>query len=150
MSKELYNDTDIKTMKATKESISKSRIEELVKFAKESEYKKIGIANCLSMQKYADKLKSILVGNNFEVYSVNCRKGDLSYADIFNDEIQGSCCDPAFQAKHLNDEKTELNINIGLCLGHGIIFNKYSKAPVTTLIVKDFSTKHKTINELED
>lgn len=149
MSAELYTNEDIQLMRITKESISKSRLEEVIKFAKVSGYKKIGIANCLTMQKYADRLKSILEGNAFNVSAVNCKQGGLSYSDIFKDNTKGTCCDPAFQAQYLNNSNTELNINIGLCLGHGIIFNKYSKAPVTTLIVKDFSTKHHTVENLE-
>ena len=37
----------------------KSRLQELIEFIKVSGFQKIGIANCLSMQKYADKLESI-------------------------------------------------------------------------------------------
>jgi uncharacterized metal-binding protein len=39
--------------------------------------------------------------------------------------------------KILNREDTELNFIVGLCLGHDILFTRYSKAPVSTLIVKD-------------
>ena len=38
----------------------KSRLQELIEFIKVSGFHKIGIANCLSMQKYADKLAEIL------------------------------------------------------------------------------------------
>ena len=38
----------------------KSRLQELIEFIKVSGFQKIGIANCLSMQKYADKLAEIL------------------------------------------------------------------------------------------
>jgi uncharacterized metal-binding protein len=37
----------------------------------------------------------------------------------------------------LNRAKTELNIQMGLCLGHDILFQKYCEAPVTVLVVKD-------------
>ena len=37
----------------------------------------------------------------------------------------------------LNKEETDLNILVGLCVGHDSLFYKYSKAPVTTLVVKD-------------
>ena len=33
--------------------------------------------------------------------------------------------------------KTDLNVIIGLCVGHDSLFIKYSKALVTTLITKD-------------
>lgn len=63
--------------------------------------------------------------------------------------IKGSSCDPAYQADYLNSMNTDLNVNVGLCLGHGLIFQKHSKAPVTTLIVKDFATKHNPLANLE-
>ena len=31
----------------------------------------------------------------------------------------------------------DLNIAIGLCVGHDALFSRYSEAPVTTLVVKD-------------
>lgn len=42
----------------------------------------------------------------------------------------------------LNDLQTDLNIIVGLCIGHDILFTKYSEAPVTTFIVKDRVTGH--------
>ena len=39
-------------------------------------------------------------------------------------------------------EKTDLNVVVGLCVGHDSLFMKYSKAPVTTLITKDRVTGH--------
>jgi uncharacterized metal-binding protein len=42
----------------------------------------------------------------------------------------------------LNENGTELNIIVGLCIGHDLLFSMKSKAPVTTLIVKDKFTGH--------
>jgi uncharacterized metal-binding protein len=42
----------------------------------------------------------------------------------------------------MNILKTELNIALGFCIGHDILFSKYSEAPVTTLVVKDRVNKH--------
>ena len=55
----------------------KSRLQELIEFIKVSGFQKIGIANCLSMQKYADKLAEILRENGFTVFSVNCKESGL-------------------------------------------------------------------------
>ena len=46
-------------------------------------------------------------------------------------------CNPIMQAKLLNSEKTDLNIVIGLCVGHDSLFYKYSDALCTTLVTKD-------------
>jgi len=51
-------------------------------------------------------------------------------------------CNPIGQAMVLNDLRTDLNIIVGLCIGHDILFTKYSDAPVTTFIVKDRVTGH--------
>ena len=42
----------------------------------------------------------------------------------------------------LNQEQTDLNIAIGLCVGHDSLFYKYSDALVTTLVAKDRVTGH--------
>jgi len=51
-------------------------------------------------------------------------------------------CNPITQAEFLNKEKTDLNIVIGLCVGHDSLFMKYSEAPVTVLAVKDRVLAH--------
>ena len=45
--------------------------------------------------------------------------------------------DKVGQDKVLADADTQLNIVLGLCLGHDILFARHSKAPATTLGVKD-------------
>jgi uncharacterized metal-binding protein len=52
-------------------------------------------------------------------------------------ENTNSTCNPIAQAEILNSEETELNFIVGLCMGHDILFTRYSRAPVSTLIVKD-------------
>lgn len=147
--KDLYDSDDMKLMQISCVSLNKSRLQELIDFAKNAGFKRIGIANCISMQKYAEHLAALLKAAGFEVFGVNCREGGLDFADYMADR-KGSSCDPAFQADYLNSMNTDLNINVGLCLGHGLIFNKKSKAMATTLIVKDFATKHHTVCQLED
>jgi len=46
-------------------------------------------------------------------------------------------CNPILQALLLNEEKTDFNIIVGLCVGHDSLFMKYSDALTTTLIAKD-------------
>jgi len=45
----------------------------------------------------------------------------------------------------MEEKGTELNVMMGLCLGHDMIFNAKSKAPVTPLIVKDRKLNHHTL-----
>jgi len=53
-------------------------------------------------------------------------------------------CNPVMQAKYLNKNKTDLNVLIGLCVGHDSLFYKYAEAPVTTLVSKDRVLAHNT------
>jgi uncharacterized metal-binding protein len=48
-----------------------------------------------------------------------------------------SMCNPIAQAFVLNDEETQFNIVMGLCVGHDSLFLKYSDAPCTVLAAKD-------------
>jgi len=57
-------------------------------------------------------------------------------------------CNPVAQAKLLNEAKTDMNIIVGLCVGHDMLFAKYSTAPVTTIVVKDRVTGHNPVSVL--
>ena len=46
-------------------------------------------------------------------------------------------CNPILQARLLNQAGTDLNVVIGLCVGHDSLFYRYSDAYVTTLVTKD-------------
>jgi len=150
--KDLYTKADIETMRIADRArlIGKNRVEELISFAEKSGIKRIGIANCISLQKEASKLKERL-SEKFEVYSVDCKVGKLTSSELLDDEsIKGLTCNPAAQAEYLSQNNTELNISFGLCMGHDIVFNQKSVAPATTLIVKDREHKHNTYKEFED
>lgn len=143
----IYNDDDKKLMKLAAQAKNKSRLQELIDFAKSAGCHRLGIANCKGVQEYADKLKAILTEQGFEVISVNCKESGFDGCEICT-EMAGPCCDPVFQARYLNDRNTDFNINVGLCLGHGLLFQKYSNVEVTTFLVKDFATGHKTVENL--
>ena len=51
-------------------------------------------------------------------------------------------CNPVAQAMLLNEQKTELNVVIGLCVGHDSLFYQYSDALCTTLVTKDRALAH--------
>ena len=143
-----YQADDRQTMIFTAAAKNKSRLQELVNYAKVAGCRKLGIANCISVQNYAEKLKILLTEAGFEVFSVNCRQSGLNGDDVAP-ELRGPSCDPLFQAEYLNNCNTDLNIEVGLCLGHGLLFRKHSAAPVTTFLVKDFATRHKPVESLE-
>lgn len=148
----LYSKEDIETMKvADKARINgKNRVDELINYAQKSGVQRIGIAHCVALQKEANKLKERLA-EYFEVYAVDCKTGKISTSEMLEDETtKGLSCNPAGQAQFLSENKTELNVSFGLCMGHDILFNQKSKAPTTTLIVKDREHKHNTYKEFEN
>ena len=51
-------------------------------------------------------------------------------------------CNPIAQAMLLNEQETEFNVVVGLCVGHDSMFFKYAKALSTTLIAKDRALAH--------
>jgi uncharacterized metal-binding protein len=51
-------------------------------------------------------------------------------------------CNPIAQAEICNRLGTDMNIIVGLCVGHDMLFTKHSQAPVTTLVCKDRVTGH--------
>ncbi|ADU73466.1 putative metal-binding protein [Acetivibrio thermocellus AD2] len=121
-----------------------TRVEEIIAFAKRIGAKKIGIATCIGLMNEAKIFTKILKAKGLESYSVICKVGSIDKTEIGIAEefkIQKGChealCNPILQARLLNREKTDLNVIVGLCVGHDSLFIKYSKAPVTTLITKD-------------
>ena len=125
------------------------RVEEVVLFAGKMGYKKLGIAFCEGLRGEAETLNTILERRGFDVVSVCCKAGGTPKERIgIKDEekiiskFRGpgnweSMCSPISQAEILNDEGTEFNVLVGLCVGHDSLFFKYSQAPVTVLVAKD-------------
>ncbi len=143
----LYNQQDKKVLKDAEDSLDPKidRVEEIIAYARQTGIKTIGIANCITFNKEADKLEETLIGEGFSVAKVNCKLGKVPFADLVPG-YRGVSCNPAGQAKYLEENNTELNIMMGLCLGHDMIFNSKSKALVTPLIVKDRKLKHRPLD----
>ncbi len=128
---------------------TKTRIQEICEFSQRMGYTRLGLAFCVGLKTEAAIVETILKENGFEVVSVCCKAGRTS-KDLIGvadeDKIyQGtdeSMCNPIFQAKVLNHEKTDFNILLGLCVGHDSLFFKYSRAMTTVLAAKDRVTGH--------
>ena len=132
--------------------MKKSRIEELILYAKWMGYKKLGVAFCIGLEKEAEVICDIL-SQHFDVSSVCCKvcgidKSDFELERLHKDAEVEAMCNPIGQAIILNNEKTDLNIILGLCIGHDTLFTKYSEAPVTTLAVKDRVLAHNPLGAI--
>lgn len=129
------------------------RIRELTEFAKKLQAKKIGVAFCLGLADEADRAVSIFESHGLDVCSVICSCGAIDKTEvnippegkIRNPDKFEASCNPLLQAELLNRSKTAFNVIIGLCVGHDMLFTKFSEAPVTTLIVKDRFTGHNPV-----
>lgn len=129
-----------------------TRVQEIMEFAHKIGAKKIGIANCIGLISEARTFARILRANGFEAYSVICKVAGKAKSSIGIpakcEEIGAAMCNPILQARLLNEAKTDLNVVIGLCVGHDSLFYKYSDAYVTTLVTKDRVTGNNPVAAL--
>lgn len=132
------------------------RIREISEFAKKIGARKIDIAFCNGLSEEAARVSQILEKHGLEVSSVVCSCGSIDKQElgvpaeykIREKEKFEAGCSPLHQAEVLNRAKTDINVIVGLCVGHDMLFTKYSNAPVTTLIVKDRLTGHNPLASL--
>lgn len=117
------------------------RTEEIINYCQKLGIKKIGLVFCVGLAEEA-RLIAKIFKQHFRVASVCCRMTGIDkdknthLIKIDNAKFETSC-NPIGQAKMLNKLKTEINVQLGLCVGHDMLFHKYSDAPVTVLAVKD-------------
>jgi uncharacterized metal-binding protein len=121
-----------------------TRVEEIIAFARRIGAGKIGVATCIGLMEESKVFVKILGANDLKAYTVICKVGSVDKTEIgVPEELKvqkGSyeaICNPILQAKLLNRQQTDLNVVVGLCVGHDSLFMRHSKAPVTTLITKD-------------
>ena len=132
----------------------KPRIQEVIEFAQRMGYQRLGLAFCLGLREEARELTKLLQSHGFEVISACCKVGttDKSFMGIADDEKIHcgfeSMCNPVAQALILNEEQCELDLMLGLCVGHDSIFLKFAEAPVTVIAVKDRLLGHAPLNAL--
>ena len=121
-----------------------TRVEEIIEFAKRIGAKKIGIATCAGLIRESKIFAQILDAKGLDYYCTICKVGGVDKTEIGLKDSEKvhpggheSMCNPILQARILNAQKTDLNVIVGLCVGHDSLFIKYSDAPITTLITKD-------------
>jgi uncharacterized metal-binding protein len=126
-----------------------TRVEDTIAFARLMGWKKIGIATCIGLLDETSRLQDVLVAQGLEPVSVCCKVGSVDKerlgvkdADKVRPGTFEPACNPVAQARILNEIGTDMNVIVGLCVGHDMLFTKHSKAPVTTLVAKDRVTGH--------
>jgi len=148
---ELYADHNIKRLQRAAAGIEakhygqKTRLGEIIEFARCLDCKRIGLAFCVGLSEEAHMVEAVL-SERFDVVSVCCKICGIDKKDFdlpyLRDSDFESTCNPAGQADLLNKAGSELNVVCGLCVGHDAIFSKASQAPVVTLIAKDRVLAH--------
>ena len=130
-----------------------TRVEEVIEFARRMGYNKIGIATCVGLIEESRILARILRKNGFEVYGAVCKIGsfpktEFGVSEEYITKTGAFMCNPIMQSEVLNQAETELNVVMGLCVGHDSLFYKYSEALVTTLVAKDRVLAHNPVGAL--
>jgi uncharacterized metal-binding protein len=133
----------------------RTRIEEIMDFAGRLGATRLGIAHCIGLIEEAKTAREIFQANGFEVEAICCRVGSvdketlgLTDAEKVHPGQFEAMCNPVAQAKLLAKAGTQLNVVIGLCVGHDSLFFQHSQAPVTVLVAKDRVLGHNPVAAL--
>jgi len=137
-------------------SPARSRLEEIIDFSRKMGYKKLGVAYCIGVQDDAAAFVDILERKGFDVVAVGCHCGGVSKAKLgikreeqmMPERPEEAMCHPIAQAEILNEENTDFNILMCLCIGHDSLFLKNSKAYCTVFAVKDRLFAHNPLAAL--
>jgi uncharacterized metal-binding protein len=129
-----------------------TRIEEIMDFARRLGAQKLGIAHCAGLMQEAKLAREILLAGGFEVYAVCCKVGSIPKEAIgLRDKEKvrpgafEALCSPVGQAALLAEAGTQLNVVLGLCVGHDSLFFMHSQAPATVLVAKDRVLGHNPV-----
>jgi len=119
-----------------------TRLQETKEFAKKIGAKRIGIAFCTGVKDEAKVVAKYFRHHGFEVYGTCCKVGSVKKVDmgipaVCAESTGKNACNPIMQAKLLNNANTDLNVLMGLCVGHDSLFYKYCEGLCTTLFTKD-------------
>ncbi len=120
------------------------RLRETMELCRRMGYRKIGLAFCGGFKSEAKVVEKLLREKGFQVVSAMCKVGGIDKEDFgmpADHKVHPGgyepICNPIGQAALLNEQETEFNIVLGLCVGHDSLFLKHSDALATVLVAKD-------------
>jgi uncharacterized metal-binding protein len=127
-----------------------SRFQEVIEFCSLQGYKKIGLAYCFGLEALAEDIREKMSAAGLNLIPARCSMGGVKESDIDPDKNNNSySCNPAGQALFLNGN-SDFVIELGLCLGHDVIFHQQLKVPFTVLLVKDRVYAHNPLEGIKD
>jgi uncharacterized metal-binding protein len=156
VARETYEGEDLRLLRAAAEVeaehyLAATRLEEVAILAKKLGVEKVGLAFCIGLSEEALWVSRFL-GKYFSVSSVCCKVGGVSKDEFELKHLHGedreSTCNPAGQAAVLAEDGTELNVVLGLCVGHDSQFYKSSRVPTVTLAAKDRVLAHNPLGAI--
>jgi uncharacterized metal-binding protein len=103
-----------------------TRAREVVELAHRMNYGRIGVAHCRDMGREARLAGRWLTDGGLEV--------------VVPQDVDD--CDPIGQAELFRARRTDLNVIVGMCVGHDTLFIRHAGAPVTSLVVRDCRLRH--------
>ncbi|MBN2716657.1 MAG: DUF1847 domain-containing protein [Deltaproteobacteria bacterium] len=122
-----------------------NRIEEIIEYCYSRKYSTVGVAYCFGLKDLAIEFCEMLEAAGLTVAPVSCTSGAVLERQIdpskSNDAVS---CNPVGQALVLNRTKPDIVVEMGLCLGHDMIFRQTLDIPLTVLVVKDRTVAHHT------
>lgn len=127
-----------------------SRFQEVVEFCKLQDYKNVGLAYCFGMEPLALDVREKLNSSGINIVPARCTMGGVKEKEIDTEKkTEAISCNPAGQAHFLN-ERADFVIEMGLCLGHDVVFHQELKVPFTVLLVKDRVYNHNPIEGVKN
>jgi uncharacterized metal-binding protein len=109
----------------------------------------VGLAYCFGLETIAEKVRDILTAKEIPCLGARCTMGGVRENQIDPAKSsQSVSCNPAAQAAYLN-KYADFVIELGLCLGHDVIFHRHLTVAFTVLLVKDRVFGHCPLKGIE-
>lgn len=132
-----------------------TRIEEIADFCRQMNYRRVGLVFCIGLLREAGIVSRIFEAQGLDVVSAICKAGACSKTELglgpdelLCPENPETMCNPILQALLMNEAKVDLNVLLGLCVGHDSLVIRHLEAPVTVLAVKDRMLGHNPLGAI--
>lgn len=119
-----------------------SRTEEIREYCRLQGISHVSLAYCYALEGAAADFALFMRQAGITVSSYRCTINGIAENQVHEDLGNGVNCNPVGQALAVNEDASELVVELGLCLGHDILFHKYVEKPFTVLAVKDRVFNH--------
>ncbi|MDC7240156.1 MAG: DUF1847 domain-containing protein [Spirochaetales bacterium] len=127
-----------------------SRFQELIEFCQLQGYRNIGLAYCFGLETLALDIRSKMEAEGLHMIPARCSMGGVKEREIDSVKVgEVVSCNPAGQAHFLNS-RADFVVELGLCLGHDVIFHRELDLPFTVLMVKDRVHGHNPLKGIKN